>query len=247
MSTRRPEIAPGPGSKAKAVIVRGPLSMRYIVRAVAAPPIPFGMVSPSSTCSTRPSGRAGRAHRHPRGGRRRGVPAQIRPCGSQAASFSRLPGAHDVGHGRERPVLGQVDEPAARPPAPSRRRPATGASAPTVPGTSYVRTGTSAAVVGDPVAVDPAGQDVDAQQLVAAGVPAGAFTELGLLGRAGDRLGHEPRALEVHDDLDVVRATGQRVGDVGGRDPAGDQPAEPVAVGGARAPARPGRSAACWR
>ena len=42
------------------------------------------------------------------------------------------------------------------------------------------------AAVGDPVAVDAPGQDVDPQQLSTARVPPGALPEQGLLGRAGE-------------------------------------------------------------
>ncbi len=83
---------------------------------------------------------------------------------------------------------------------------------------------------------DPSGQNVDCQQLAAAGVPPNALTELGLLGIAGDCLAVSlgtvaMSAFEVDDDLDVVWPALEGVGDVLGRDPARDQPGQPGPVG----------------
>ena len=161
-------------------------------------PIPLGIVSPPSTCS-RPA-IAVEAVERPAS---RTVIVSQRACPEPALRIARAvvhpgPRRSDLGDPARRAVRTQVHEPAAGSEQPAlvavdRCDRADGLA--DVVGADR----NEVAVVVHAVAVDASSEDVDVQQLVAAGIPARPFAELGLAGRAGD-------GTAVHDRLhDALR------------------------------------------
>ena len=181
--TRWSARVPRVPSNANAWMTRGPLSIRYMVRAVGTPADAVGDRQSLEHHLGPPVGIQPVERAAPLAVVVGQCPGPEPALGIAGAVVHPGSGRCDLGDA----AMGAVERPGrrshARRRAASRRRPRRGRSS--RPFRAAGRPGpVQRTVVADPVAVDPPGHDVDGEQLAATGVPANALTELGLLGRA---------------------------------------------------------------